>query len=193
MPAIRFLNSGWPDLDAYLVRAFRQRPRRARIASSGFMKHLPKWERQNLLRTLSSWRTASLNLEGNSVECCRRAKSERLIVPLLVLFVLLVLLGMKTYRATAPKSDLTCAVCARARSCGTPGMMTLAPATASAKIPGSSSGCSSHHRDLPRVTGCFSPPLPRTGRGIPFRHACVRARRSLPDRLRSRARPRADS
>jgi len=24
MPAIGFLNSGWPDLDAYLVRAFRQ-------------------------------------------------------------------------------------------------------------------------------------------------------------------------
>ena len=45
------------------------------VAIVGFMKHLPTRERQNLLRTLSSWRIASLNLAETAV-CCRRAKSE---------------------------------------------------------------------------------------------------------------------
>src|SRR5262249_42630614 len=58
---------------------------------------------------------------------------------------------------------------------------------------GTDEACAAPADDLARVSGRFAPPPPRTGRRIPFRHACVRARRSLPDRLRSRARPRAGS
>src|SRR5215471_2133802 len=72
-------------------------------------------------------------------------------------------LGMKTYRATAPKSDLTGAVCARARSCGTPGMMIMAPATASAKIP--AHGAARAHALVPIVTSLGSPDV--------FSHRCL--------------------
>jgi hypothetical protein len=52
MPAIGFLNSGWPDLDAYLVRAFRQ----------------------GLSETMSRARTWPSNIAGrtaNTIECRR--------------------------------------------------------------------------------------------------------------------------
>src|SRR5215831_7594591 len=72
-------------------------------------------------------------------------------------------LGMKMYRATAPKSDLTGAVCARARSCGTPGIMTMAPATASAKIPAHQAARA--HALVPMVTSL--------GSSAVFCHRCL--------------------